>query len=478
MQPEPACRLDVDGHIATVTLRRRRLSWQALADLIDAAAEARDTPGIRAVVLTAEGDDFCHGADLADPELAEALREDGGYHLAARGARLMRAWAELPMPTLAALRGRIIGGGAGLALACDLRVAAPGATLALPEVQRGMHLAWQIIPRLVATVGLSAARWLTLSGEPMAVEALPGFARVADDPIAEARRLAARLAAASPVAVRSVKATLSRCVDLDPAADDAARFARTVAAPDFTEALTAWFERRPPRFVDPARPTPDPTRRRPVKETADLPPDARAVIEFWFGGPPRDEKAVVERQGRIWWGGGEALDAEIRERFGDLVEQAVDGGLAGWSETPRGNLARIILLDQFTRNVYRGRARAFAGDPIARRVALEAIERGDEAELLCIERMFLYMPLEHTEDLALQERCVALFERLADDAPEGIAGTVRGFGDYAVRHRDIIARFGRFPHRNPILGRAHTPEEEAYLADGGPTFGQKSADGA
>lgn len=255
MLPAPACRLAVDGHVATVTLLRRRLSWRALGDLLAITDDIEATHGVRAVVLTAEGDDFCHGADLADAELATVVQRDGGHALAARGDALMGAWEALPMPTIAALRGRIIGGGAGLALACDLRVADPGATVALPEVQRGMYLSWQIIPRLVATVGLSAARWLTLTGDALPVTALPGFARIADDPLAEARRLAGRVAAASPAAVRGVKATLNRCVDLDPAAADAAEFARSVAHPDFAEAIGAWFERRPPRFADPhARP--------------------------------------------------------------------------------------------------------------------------------------------------------------------------------------------------------------------------------
>ncbi len=113
-----------------------------------------------------------------------------------------------------------------------------------------MHLGWQIIPRLVATVGLPAARWLTLAGVATPIHGLPGFAHIAEDPVSSAGQMAESLAAASPAAVRSVKATLARCVDLDPAADDARRFAESLAGPDFPEAITAFFERRAPRFTD------------------------------------------------------------------------------------------------------------------------------------------------------------------------------------------------------------------------------------
>lgn len=212
-----------------------------------------------------------------------------------------------------------------------------------------------------------------------------------------------------------------------------------------------------------------------------MPAEARDVLAFWFGArpddAPMDAPRVVKEKGSLWWGGGAALDAEIRARFGALVEQAVGGGLESWSETPRGNLARVILLDQFTRNVYRGKAEAFVGDPIARRIALAAIDRGDPEALEALECVFLFMPLEHSEELALQDRCVALFAAVADRAPADVADTVRGFVGYAEKHRDIIARFGRFPHRNPILGRAHTAEEAAFLADGGPTFGQSADKG-
>lgn len=202
-----------------------------------------------------------------------------------------------------------------------------------------------------------------------------------------------------------------------------------------------------------------------------LPPEAAEVLDFWFGDDP-DPKRIVETRGQRWWGGGAELDAEIRARFGTLVDAAIADGLGAWSATPRGHLARIILLDQFTRNVFRRKAKAFAGDAIARRLALSAIDDGSHRALRPLERVFIYMPLEHAEDLALQDRCVKLFDALVADADPRSAEVIRPFCDYAVKHRDIIARFGRFPHRNPVLGRTHTAEERAWLDDGGPTFGQ------
>lgn len=202
-----------------------------------------------------------------------------------------------------------------------------------------------------------------------------------------------------------------------------------------------------------------------------LPREARDVLDFWFGDEP-DPRQVVESRSARWWGGGPDLDAEIADRFGMLVRTAMAGGLEGWSVTPRGNLARILLLDQFTRNVFRRQAKAFAGDPIARRLALAAIDDGSHLELRPLERVFVYLPLEHAEDLELQARCVKLFERLIADAQPEAAEVVGPYLDYAVKHHDIIARFGRFPHRNPVLGRTHTDAEKAWLDDGGPTFGQ------
>jgi len=156
-----------------------------------------------------------------------------------------------------------------------------------------------------------------------------------------------------------------------------------------------------------------------------------------------------------------AFDAEVRARLADLHALAVAGDFGHWRETAAGCVALCILLDQAPRNLFRGDPRSFASDPAARAVARYALERGLDRELPQEHRSFLYLPLEHSENLADQETCVRLFTDL-DENPEWL--------DYAVRHRDIIARFGRFPHRNAVLGRASTPEEIEFLAQPGTSF--------
>lgn len=163
------------------------------------------------------------------------------------------------------------------------------------------------------------------------------------------------------------------------------------------------------------------------------------VHSFWF-----EEKAGQ------WFVKDAALDAEIAERFGAWIDCAAEGGLEEWKETPQGWVALVVLLDQFPRNIYRNSPRAFAYDEAAKRVTLEAQERGVDRELSDKEREMLYMPLMHAEDLNLQELSVARFAELGGEPLR-----------YAKMHRDLIARFGRFPYRNKVLGRASTPEEEA-----------------
>lgn len=197
------------------------------------------------------------------------------------------------------------------------------------------------------------------------------------------------------------------------------------------------------------------------------------ILTFWFGSAV-DDAETMKTQSSLWWGGGPELDAEIESRFGALVQEAVAGGLKDWCETPRGTLARTILLDQFTRNIHRGKPEAFSGDPEARRGVLAALDAGTDKHLRAIERVFLYMPLEHAEDLAMQERSVAVFTALVAEQPEALAAGMKQYVPFAEQHRDIIARFGRFPHRNPILGREPTAAETAYLAEGGATFGQST----
>ena len=199
-----------------------------------------------------------------------------------------------------------------------------------------------------------------------------------------------------------------------------------------------------------------------------LHPAAAEILDFWFGTTDLAAPAA-EGRARMWFAGGADLDASIRERFGARVDSALAGDLDDWAETPAGRLALIILLDQFTRNISRGSPLAFAGDPEAQALTLAAVGAGEHAAMGLDQKLFLFTPLEHAEDLALQDQCVALFE----DACAGEDGELaQKYLRYAVIHRDLIARFGRFPHRNPILSREHTPEEEAHLSGGGETFGQ------
>lgn len=185
------------------------------------------------------------------------------------------------------------------------------------------------------------------------------------------------------------------------------------------------------------------------------------VLAFWFG----STDAADPR----WFKRSDAFDAAIRERFGATVQLALAGRLDGWAAQPPGALALILLLDQFTRNMYRGTPAAFAGDAQALALARQLVDSGEHLRLPPLQRWFAVMPLEHAEDLTLQQQCVRLFEALAaEEGPhrEALAGAL----DYARRHHDVVARFGRFPHRNAILGRASTAEEAAFLLQPGSSF--------
>lgn len=178
----------------------------------------------------------------------------------------------------------------------------------------------------------------------------------------------------------------------------------------------------------------------------------------------------------LWFGANPSLDAEVQERFGATWDDAVAGRLNAWAESgPMGRLAVILVLDQLSRNIHRGRAEAFAGDTLARALAVEAIDAGQHLLVPPLHRLFFILPLEHHEDLASQARALALTEALAADAPEAMKQDAQGWVQFAVRHVELVRRFGRFPHRNAVLGRADTPEEAAYLTGGGETFGQAAA---
>jgi uncharacterized protein (DUF924 family) len=189
---------------------------------------------------------------------------------------------------------------------------------------------------------------------------------------------------------------------------------------------------------------------------------AQAVLDFWFLPPdhPGYGQSRVE-----WFRKDDAFDARIAERFGALIDTAIDGGLREWEATPHGALARVIVLDQLTRNVHRGTPRAFAGDAQALALAISLTQDGLDQQLPPMLRAFVYLPFEHAEDLAMQARAVELFQLLSQAQP-GFESML----DYAQRHQEVIARFGRFPHRNAILGRASTPQEVEFLRQPGSSF--------
>jgi uncharacterized protein (DUF924 family) len=176
-----------------------------------------------------------------------------------------------------------------------------------------------------------------------------------------------------------------------------------------------------------------------------------------------------------WFGGGPSFDDAIRERFGPTIEAALDGALDAWAGTAEGRLSLVIVLDQFTRNVFRGTEQAFAGDARALALAPEGVANGHAASLAATERSFLLMPFMHAETLAAHDEGVAAFERLlAEVAGEeaDVVASVENNLKYARTHREVVARFGRYPHRNALLGRPSTPDEDAYLAGGAETWGQ------
>ena len=173
---------------------------------------------------------------------------------------------------------------------------------------------------------------------------------------------------------------------------------------------------------------------------------AREMVAFW-----RDAGAGK------WFNGGAEFDAECRERFLEAHFTAARREFAGWMDDAEGALALLLLLDQIPRNVFRGSAHAFATDGLAREIARNALDAGFDMRIDVPMRIFFYMPFEHSEDMADQDRAVALFTAMGD----------AGYLDYARRHRDVIARFGRFPHRNAALGRISTPQEQAWLEAGG-----------
>ncbi len=193
------------------------------------------------------------------------------------------------------------------------------------------------------------------------------------------------------------------------------------------------------------------------------------VLDFWFRDCRTDPKRAAEMNS-VWFGGGEPLDDEIGRRFGPWIEAAAGGELDDWRGSARGRLALTLLLDQFPRNIHRGTAAAFAHDAVALTIAKELIDRG-LFELSPPEQVFAILPLTHSEDLADQERALMIFDRCVDLCGQTWKPLLIKSRDFARDHHNVIARFGRFPHRNAVLGRPGTREEEAFLAEAD-TWGQ------
>jgi uncharacterized protein (DUF924 family) len=192
----------------------------------------------------------------------------------------------------------------------------------------------------------------------------------------------------------------------------------------------------------------------------------QAILQFWL-----DELDATgmcsQAQNRLWFQSRPETDREIEQRFGGDVSQALAGELNHWAEEKDGLIALVILLDQFTRNIYRGTPAAFSGDRQALALAEAAVACDADCELATVHRVFLYIPYEHAEDLQTQEAGISCFDRLLEDCHPDAREQVAGFRDYSVAHRDVIARFGRFPHRNKILDRDSTGEEITHLEQHG-----------
>lgn len=245
-----------DAGVATIRLDappNNRMSLAMMKTLAATFDELATRPELRAVILEASGAHFCAGADLRDPALAERMTEGeaGRRAVALLGERLVNGLAQLPVPTIVAARGHVVGAGGGLFTVADFRLCAADVELSFPEVDRGMHLGWRILPRLVREFGPHRARRLALLGERVpAAELSPAFATLAVDPEDAARALARSIAERAPLAVRAITRAFRRldANGLAWADGDVDDFVETVASEDFVEAMTAWFERRPPAF--------------------------------------------------------------------------------------------------------------------------------------------------------------------------------------------------------------------------------------
>lgn len=192
----------------------------------------------------------------------------------------------------------------------------------------------------------------------------------------------------------------------------------------------------------------------------------KEILNFWFG---EDSEDPFQNQSR-WWKKDPDFDREIRERFGADLKKAVDGEFNSWMETAEGGLALIILLDQFSRNMFRGKPESFMQDNQALEIVQYLIEQGLDQELSPVQRWFLYMPMMHSEDPEIHKKSLTLYKTLWQSGPPKLKKALKSAFNYAEKHAAIVFRFGRYPHRNAILGRKSTPEEEEFLTQPGSSF--------
>lgn len=195
------------------------------------------------------------------------------------------------------------------------------------------------------------------------------------------------------------------------------------------------------------------------------------LLEFWFA-DALDSPQAAEARGSFWFGSDPATDSLIWELYADAVTDAAAGHYDDWLQTARGRLALIILLDQFPRNIFRGTAEVYRYDPVVITLAQAGVALGQLAGMSVPEQAFFLMPYQHSEELEVQRAGVALMQAMVAEAPAEWRQTAQNFADFAVRHHDIVESYGRFPHRNRVLGRSSTDAEERFLQEGGETFGQ------
>lgn len=188
------------------------------------------------------------------------------------------------------------------------------------------------------------------------------------------------------------------------------------------------------------------------------------ILGFWFG-TESDEKLIIRQQSDLWWGKSRPSDNAIKKRFGGIYRAAINDELSGWERNAKSRLAMIILLDQFSRVIHRDTMNAFVQDNKALKITQEGVSQGFDKSLRLIERVFYYMPLEHAENIDIQNQSVALFQQLYFESPVELKTEFQNYLNFAEQHRDIIKRFNRFPHRNSVLKRISGAEEIAFLAE-------------